>query len=120
MAIRLIVTIIAAPEKGNELAQGYRSRGAEIMNEPGCEQFEVFQSVVNPDKLAILERCATRRLWTRMRNQTACVLRCCPNCGRDGASAKITSTTGRGSAQLNLAKEWPGKKARLTIPSIRL
>ena len=56
MAIRLIVTIIAAPEKGNELAQGYRSRGAEIMNEPGCEQFEVFQSVVNPDKLAILKR----------------------------------------------------------------
>jgi hypothetical protein len=26
------------------------------MNEPGCEQFEVFQSVVNRDKLAILER----------------------------------------------------------------
>ena len=56
MAIRLIVTINAAPGKGSELAQGYRSRCAEIMNEPGCEQFEVFQSVVNPDKLAILER----------------------------------------------------------------
>ncbi len=56
MAIRLIVTITAAPEKGTELAQGYRSRCAEIINEPGCEQFEVFQSVVNPDKLAILER----------------------------------------------------------------
>jgi quinol monooxygenase YgiN len=26
------------------------------MKEPGCEQFEVFQSVVNPDKLALLER----------------------------------------------------------------
>jgi quinol monooxygenase YgiN len=26
------------------------------MREPGCEQFEVFQSVVNPDKLTILER----------------------------------------------------------------
>ena len=23
--------------------------------EPGCEQFEVFQSVLNPDKLALLE-----------------------------------------------------------------
>ena len=56
MAIRLIVTINAAPGRGAELAQGYRSRCAEIMNEPGCEQFEVFQSVVNPDKLAILER----------------------------------------------------------------
>jgi hypothetical protein len=29
---------------------------AEVMKEPGYEQFEVFQSVVNPDKLAILER----------------------------------------------------------------
>ena len=28
------------------------------MKKPGCEQFEVFQSVVNPDKLAILERWA--------------------------------------------------------------
>jgi len=56
MAIRLIVTINAAPGRGSELAQGYRSRCAEIMNEPGCEQFEVFQSVVNRDKLAILER----------------------------------------------------------------
>jgi len=56
MAIRLVVTINAAPGRGSELAQGYRSRCAEIMNEPGCEQFEVFQSVVNRDKLAILER----------------------------------------------------------------
>jgi quinol monooxygenase YgiN len=56
MAIRLIVTITAAPGKGSELAQEYRARCAEIMNEPGCEQFEAFQSVVNPDKLALLER----------------------------------------------------------------
>jgi len=56
MAIRLIVTINAAPGKGSELAQLYKQRCAEVMREPGCEQFEVFQSVVNPDKLAILER----------------------------------------------------------------
>ena len=56
MAIRLVVTITAAPGKGSELAQAYRARCAEIMKEPGCEQFEVFQSVVNPDKLALLER----------------------------------------------------------------
>ena len=58
MAIRLVVTITAAPGKGSELAQAYRTRCAEVMKEPGCEQFEVFQSVVNPDKLALLE------LWT--------------------------------------------------------
>jgi hypothetical protein len=28
------------------------------MKEPGCEQFEVFQSVVNPDRLVLLERWA--------------------------------------------------------------
>lgn len=56
MAIRLIVTITAAPGKGPELAQAYRPRCAEIMKEPGCEQFEIFQSVVNPDKLVLLER----------------------------------------------------------------
>ena len=55
MPIRLIVTINAAPGKGGELAQGYKSRCAEIMNEAGCEQFEAFQSVVNTDNLVILE-----------------------------------------------------------------
>lgn len=58
MAVRLVVTITAAPGKGPELAQAYRGRCAEVMQEPGCEQFEVFQSVVNPDRLALLERWA--------------------------------------------------------------
>lgn len=56
MSIRLVVTISTAPGKGSELAQAYKGRCAEVAKEPGCEQFEVFQSVVNPDKLAILER----------------------------------------------------------------
>ncbi len=56
MAIRLIVTITAAPGKGSELAQLYKARCADVMKEPGCEQFEVFQSVVKPDTLTILER----------------------------------------------------------------
>ena len=56
MAIRLIVTITAAPGKGSELAQLYKGRCVEVMSEPGCEQFEVFQSAVNPDKLVLLER----------------------------------------------------------------
>ena len=56
MTVRLIVGITAAPGKGSELAQLYKARCLEIMKEPGCEQFEVFQSVVNPDKLTLLER----------------------------------------------------------------
>jgi quinol monooxygenase YgiN len=56
MAVRLVVTITAAPGKGSELAQAYKARCEECMKEPGCEQFEVFQSALNPDKLALLER----------------------------------------------------------------
>ncbi|MGH7058951.1 MAG: putative quinol monooxygenase [Stellaceae bacterium] len=56
MSVRLVVSIAAAPGKGSELAQAYKARCAEVMKEPGCEQFEVFQSVVNPDRLALLER----------------------------------------------------------------
>ena len=56
MAIRLIVTITAAHGKGSELAEAYKARCAEVMREPGCQQFELFQSVVDPDKLALLER----------------------------------------------------------------
>jgi len=58
MAVRLVVTITASPGKGAQLAQAFRGRCAEIMQEPGCEQFEVFQSVLNPDRLTLLE------LWT--------------------------------------------------------
>ena len=58
MSVRLVVTITATPGKGGELAQVYKDRCAEVMKEPGCEQFEVFQSAVNPDRLALLERWA--------------------------------------------------------------
>jgi quinol monooxygenase YgiN len=58
MSVRLVVTITAVSGKGSELAQAYKGRCAEVMKEAGCEQFEVFQSVVNPDRLALLERWA--------------------------------------------------------------
>src|SRR5438132_13733998 len=38
MAVRLVVTITAAPGKGSELAQAYKVRCEECMKEPGCEQ----------------------------------------------------------------------------------
>jgi hypothetical protein len=37
MAVRLVVTITAAPGKGSELAQVYKARCEECMKEPGCE-----------------------------------------------------------------------------------
>jgi quinol monooxygenase YgiN len=56
MAIRLVVTITAAAGKGAELAQAYRARCEECSKEPGCEQFEIFQGVADPDRLTLLER----------------------------------------------------------------
>lgn len=55
MAVRLVVTMKAVSGKGADLAQAMRGRCAEVVKEPGCEQFEVFQSVVNPDRLVLLE-----------------------------------------------------------------
>ena len=55
MALRLVISIQAMPGKGNELAAVYRDRCRAIMKEPGCEQFEVFQSVLDPDRLTLLE-----------------------------------------------------------------
>ena len=55
MAVRLVVTINAASGRGAELAQVFRQRCLDVTQEPGCQEFEVFQSVLNPDKLALLE-----------------------------------------------------------------
>ena len=55
MSLRLVITINAAPGKGAEFAEAFRGRCEEVMQESGCEQFEVFQSAVNPDKLVLLE-----------------------------------------------------------------
>jgi quinol monooxygenase YgiN len=60
MSIRLVVTITAAPGKGAELAQAYKARCAEAVKEPGCEQFEIFQGVADPDRLTLLERWADK------------------------------------------------------------
>ena len=60
MSIRLVITITAAPGKGSQLAEGYKARCAQVMKEPGCEQFEIFQSLVNPDRLTLLERWADK------------------------------------------------------------
>ena len=56
MSVRLVVTIDAVPGKGNDLAAAYAKRCAEVMQEPGCEQFEIFRCVADPDRFALLER----------------------------------------------------------------
>ena len=56
MSVRLVITMAAAPGKGAELAQAMAARCKISMQDEGCEQFEVFQSALNPDKLVLLER----------------------------------------------------------------
>jgi quinol monooxygenase YgiN len=55
MAVRLVVTFHAAPGKGAGLAQAMKARYEVSRQDAGCEQFEVFQSVLDPDKLVLLE-----------------------------------------------------------------
>jgi quinol monooxygenase YgiN len=55
MPVRLVVTIDAVPGKGSELLKAMEQRCVEARQEPGCMQFEAFQSGNNPDKLCLLE-----------------------------------------------------------------
>jgi quinol monooxygenase YgiN len=55
MSVRLVITLAAAPGKGAAFAEALKGRCEEVKDEPGCEQFEVFQSALDPDKLVLLE-----------------------------------------------------------------
>jgi len=55
MPVRLVITTHAKPGKGTELAHAMADRCRAVQQEPGCQQFEVFQSALDPDKLVVLE-----------------------------------------------------------------
>src|SRR6266849_9540033 len=55
MPVRLVITTYAKPGKGAELAQVMADRCRAVQQEPGCQQFEVFQSALDPDTLVVLE-----------------------------------------------------------------
>jgi quinol monooxygenase YgiN len=59
MAVRLIVTFTAKAGKGAEMAAAFAPAAAIVHKEKGCEQYEMFQSAANPDKLVLLERWTT-------------------------------------------------------------
>jgi quinol monooxygenase YgiN len=56
MAVRVLVAIDAKPGKGTELAKLRIPHQAEVRQEPGCEQFDLFQNAEDPDKLLLVER----------------------------------------------------------------
>jgi quinol monooxygenase YgiN len=55
MSVRLVINMKAVPGKGSELLKLMEERCVEVRKEPGCEQFEVFQSANDSDKLCLLE-----------------------------------------------------------------
>ena len=55
MPVRLVITTYARPGQGTALAQAMAERCRAVQQEPGCQQFEVFQSALDPDKLVVLE-----------------------------------------------------------------
>jgi len=55
MPVRLVLTTYAQPGKGAELTRAMADRCRAVQQESGCQQFEVFQSTLPPDKLVVLE-----------------------------------------------------------------
>lgn len=55
MAVRLVVSITAARGKGAEFARAFTPRCELSRTDPGCQQFELFQSTENPDKFTLIE-----------------------------------------------------------------
>ncbi len=56
MAVRLVVTFRVLPGKAQDFAQAFAPIIEEVHGEPGCEQYELFASLQDPDKLVLLER----------------------------------------------------------------
>ena len=56
MAVRLIIPMGAAPGKRDELIEAFRVRSPEARQEPGCEEYELYQSTERPDLLMLVER----------------------------------------------------------------
>jgi quinol monooxygenase YgiN len=56
VAIRHIITIRIAPGGAAEFAEAFKAVQATARAEEGCEQYELFQGVDDPDTMVLLER----------------------------------------------------------------
>ena len=56
MTVRLIVNMEAAAGKREELAAAFASLCPSVQEEPGCQQYELYQSTERPDHFALMER----------------------------------------------------------------
>ena len=62
MAIRHVITISVVPGKAADFADAFKVVQASAHQEDGCEQYELFQSLDEPDRLVLLERWASQEL----------------------------------------------------------
>ncbi len=65
MAVRHVITIQVAPGKAADFASAFQAVQAIAQREEGCVQYELFQSLSNPDKVVLLERWASQELLDR-------------------------------------------------------
>ena len=56
MTVRLIIGMEAAVGKREELAAAFASLCPTVQEEPGCQQYELYQSTERPDHFVLLER----------------------------------------------------------------
>jgi quinol monooxygenase YgiN len=65
VAIRHVITIRVAPGKTAEFAGVFKAVQATALQDEGCEQYELFQSLDDPDTVVLLERWASQELLDR-------------------------------------------------------
>ena len=56
MTVRLIVGMKAAVGKREDLVATFASLCPSVREEPGCQQYELYQSTERPDQFVLLER----------------------------------------------------------------
>ena len=56
MAVRIIVSMTAATGKREALMAAFRDLCPSVQQEPGCQQYEFYQSLQEPDQFVLLER----------------------------------------------------------------
>lgn len=65
MAIRHVVTITVAAGKAREFVDAFAAVRSLAQQDEGCEQYELFQSLDDPDRIVLMERWASEDLLAR-------------------------------------------------------
>jgi quinol monooxygenase YgiN len=55
MAVRIIVSMTAAAGKRDALMNAFRTLCPSVQQEPGCQQYEFYQSLEGTDRFVLLE-----------------------------------------------------------------